>query len=532
MGGGDRLTAILDAIWPLAERIGVLRRWLNGIIINRLANSTRPRPLPNSLWGPAANPLPPLSASQADSAGFVSWGGLTDRGFTGRHLPPMSPADAERLPDLARIGPLFARRPGGMVPCPRSSALFCFFAQWFTDSFLRTDPTDLRRNTSNHEIDLCQIYGLCAADTRLLRAGRDGLMTMRETATGAYPPLLFDEAGEKVRPEFLGLSYIDAATGCYLHPALPNEFNTPERRWSLHAVGLERGNSTMVYSALNTLFLREHNRLAALIAAELDTDDDDMIFEHARNTNIAQLLRIIVSDYINHISGTRFRFNVEIGFAEKQPWYRANRMSAEFDILYRWHPLVPDAFVLGGTPLASADFRFNNRLLEREGAEAILLAASGQHAGRIMLHNTASFLVEADLAAMTKSRAWRLKPYNDYRVCFGLDRVASMEELTGDRDLADELAAIYPGGVDQVELLVGLFAERRGRKDVLGSLMTYMVGSDAFSQALTNPLLSANVYGPDLFTRPGMACLEQTNRLDDIARRNGMTADKVSFAIS
>ena len=34
-----------------------------------------------------------------------------------------------------------------------------FFAQWFTDSFLRTSLTDYRKNESNHEIDLCQIYG-------------------------------------------------------------------------------------------------------------------------------------------------------------------------------------------------------------------------------------------------------------------------------------------------------------------------------------------------------------------------------------
>lgn len=47
-----------------------------------------------------------------------------------------------------------------MTPNPRSSLLFCFFAQWFTDSFLRTHPTDTRRITSNHQIDLCRIYGL------------------------------------------------------------------------------------------------------------------------------------------------------------------------------------------------------------------------------------------------------------------------------------------------------------------------------------------------------------------------------------
>ena len=40
-----------------------------------------------------------------------------------------------------------------------------FFAQWFTDSFLRTSREDFRQNTSTQEIDLCQIYGLGADQT-------------------------------------------------------------------------------------------------------------------------------------------------------------------------------------------------------------------------------------------------------------------------------------------------------------------------------------------------------------------------------
>ena len=35
--------------------------------------------------------------------------------------------------------------------------LFMLFAQWFTDSFLRTERSDWRKNTSTQEIDFCQI---------------------------------------------------------------------------------------------------------------------------------------------------------------------------------------------------------------------------------------------------------------------------------------------------------------------------------------------------------------------------------------
>ena len=61
---------------------------------------------------------------------------LTDRTFTGRHLPPRPPRDAA-LPSEADVLALFRRRERG-DPSTDTSVMFMFFAQWFTDSFLRT----------------------------------------------------------------------------------------------------------------------------------------------------------------------------------------------------------------------------------------------------------------------------------------------------------------------------------------------------------------------------------------------------------
>ena len=529
---GDWKTNLLDLLWPIIRRVGPLRRWLNGLLIDAITTCTMARPLPHSLWGPKSNaPSPPVPPDlQEPSATYVSWPGLTDRNFTGRHLPSTSDEQMKGLPEWSQVEPLLARK-AAMTPCPRSSALFCFFAQWFTDSFLRTDPSDVRRNTSNHEIDLCQIYGLTAADTRLLRVGRDGLLKSRQTANGEFPEQLFESTGAAVRPDFSGLSYVDPASRLYRHKVIPPHLDLPDRRSRLHAAGLERGNSTIVYSALNTVFLREHNRLAKQIARHHKLTDDDEIFELARNTNIAQLIRIIILDYINHLSSTRFRFVPEIGFAERKSWYRTNRISAEFNILYRWHALVPDEFVLHGHALPEATFRFNNALLEDEGIAPVLAAAAAQRAGRIGLRNTPGFLIEADKATFNKSRSWRLQPYNAYRTCFGLPKVASFKELTGDGEIADKLETLY-GDVDRVDLMVGLLAEDRASHVVLGPLMMTMVAVDAFSQALTNPLLSRNIYGPAAFSESGLKCIGETNTLDDIVQRNvDMGEAKASFGV-
>jgi prostaglandin-endoperoxide synthase 2 len=188
-------------LWRFIAHVPILRTWVNRLFINSITSSTRGRPHPLSLWGPQ-----PTSGSP--SADYISWTGLVDRTYTGRHLPPAPDDYVASLPDPEGLRKLF-QRGERMTPCPKSSALFSFFAQWFTDSFLRTDPDDFRKNTSNHEIDLCQIYGLCAADTSLIRSGRGGELKMQRINGQEYPPYLFELDGVRVKDEFLDLSYID-----------------------------------------------------------------------------------------------------------------------------------------------------------------------------------------------------------------------------------------------------------------------------------------------------------------------------------
>jgi prostaglandin-endoperoxide synthase 2 len=61
-----------------------------------------------------------------------------------------------------------------------------------------------------------------------------------------------------------------------------------------------------------------------------------------------------------------------------------------------------------------------------------------------------------------------------------------------------------------------------------------MVAVDAFSQILTNPLLSQNVYGPDAFGEEGMKIIEETTSFHDLVMRNLMgenpPPNRVSFA--
>src|SRR5215217_1775516 len=113
------VTTHLPGLWSAVERHPAVHRVVNAALISRaiLKIPTRPNPL----------------STRAD---YTSWASLTDRTYDGRHLPPAAPSDS--LPDVDVIAGLF-NRGDEMVPCPKSTVLFPYFAEWFVDGFLRSE---------------------------------------------------------------------------------------------------------------------------------------------------------------------------------------------------------------------------------------------------------------------------------------------------------------------------------------------------------------------------------------------------------
>ena len=507
----------VGSLLRFALRISWIKRLLSDIIINRFAYSTRPRPRPLSLF-----------------ADYTSWRSLTDKTYTGRHLPPDE--GSLRHPPLADVVALWKREDGKEIPSFDTSMLFSFFAQWFTDSFLRTHLNDRNKNFSNHEIDFCQLYGMSSKQTDILRLEQGGKLKHQIIKGEMYLPFLFDP--EKTSKE--NWVFQDEAFE-HLHDRGKLEFifqKTPiERLRHVFATGLEHGNSNIGYILLNTIALREHNRICDELTAAYPAwaDDDERLFQVARNINTVLLLKIVVGDYVKHISSIDFPFTVVPGMAEKETWYRSNWITMEFNLLYRWHSMVPDQLVINGKGYAPDAFKVNSDLLLDYGVEAMLTSASKQLAGKIGLQNTPAFFFEpmplpdsatgeVDMRSIQErtvemGRNARLKGMNDYREAFGLDRLKSFEELTDDPDLRVKLEALYKD-IDNVEWHTGIFAEKHAPGAMLGELMTTMVAYDAFTHALTNPLLSENVYNENTFSQKGIEIIEGTETFADFVKRN------------
>ncbi len=498
-------------------------RLVNKVATNRLSASTHPRPNTFSLWSPIGTKSP----SQ-----YLTWHSVTDKRYFDLHMRPASEEYCKSLPSneivegspfpFGEVTDLFSR--GDNFKKGRSSVFFMFFAQWFTDGFFRSDFHDGRKTTTNHNIDLAQIYGKNEEVALMLRSGNKGKLTSQMINGEEFPDSL-GEIGDdglwQVKEKYRELPYIKDVDVRKKVIDVVKE----EKKINLYATGLERGNSILGNICFSTLFLREHNNICDELSLAYPTWDDDRLFHTARINNTVILMKLVIEDYVNHIAGLKV-LQMDPSFAEKEKWYRTPWIAAEFNLLYRWHSLIPNSLELNGGEEALVA---NYGLLRSQGLDAIFSAASKQQAGKICLQNAPGFMLPIERVMIEKGRSWCLPAYNEYRVQFGMEKLTKFSDFTADKGLQDKLKALYKT-VDNVELTVGLFAEESKSYPITGSLLTTMVAYDAVTQIYTNPLLAKINYTKKNFSPEGMARIKKTKSFQDLVNRNMSKDTKVSLA--
>ena len=478
-------------LWSVIQAVPPVRSFVNKTLTNSgiMKFPTRPEPF----------------TTMAD---YTSWSSCTDRTFSARHLP--SKPQRASLPDLDEFEALYKRDP--FIESPKSTVLFSEFAQWFTDGFLRMDRVglpdhvDLRKNESNHDIDLTNLYGLTPAVTEQLRAHEDGLLKSQLLNGEEYPPYLYD--GTKQKEEFSEVTVLG------------------EHRWpsktthkQFFAMGGDTTNMQVGFVMHNVLFLREHNRIARRLKAEYSTWNDERLFQTARNIMIVLLIKIVIEDYINHITPYYFQLRLEPQSFPNEPWYRQNWMATEFQLLYRWHSLVPDTYSIGGKEVPIAKTLFTTTPVVENGLGRMFEDASLQPAGQVGLTNTPPELWQVERLSIQQGRVVELASYNDYRELAGFPRVTEFKQITGRPKVREELRRLY-GHVDNIEFFTGIFAEDARKNSVLPGMIGRMVGLDAFSQVYTNPLLSARIFNEKTFSPLGMEIIKETKTLSQVVNRN------------
>jgi prostaglandin-endoperoxide synthase 2 len=484
-------------LWRLVQRIRPLERVVNRLLINV-----------------AIQRLPPRPYRLSTKRDFTTQDTLTDKTYNCRQLEPTESHVVRTTPDLGEVVSLFERET--FIPCEKSTVLFAYVAQWFTDGFLRSDRSaqgdkrDIRRNESTHEVDLAQLYGLNEGVTKMLRDAEQPMLLAHQGKPGEeLPPSMYDANGERVA-QFAGLRMIGTT-----------EKYKDVDKTQLLAMGSDASNTQIGYAMLNTLFLREHNRIAREIAEENPAWSDDRIFAAARSVLTVLLIKVVIEEYINHIHPFHFEFRLDPRGFDKRPWMRPNWVAVEFNLLYRWHSLIPDRLEIGSQTLGLRETTFRTKdLLSRHGLDGLVDSASRQRAGRIGLRNTPAFLVaRAERPSVEAGRTVRLRGYNEYREACKFRRAKTFEDISSDPQTVDALRQVY-GDVDEVEFYTGLFAEDVAPNAIVPPLMGRLVGLHAFSQLMTNPLFGPELYNAKTFSQRGMEIIDERPTLAQIVQRN------------
>jgi prostaglandin-endoperoxide synthase 2 len=508
-------------LWQLLQSNEYLRRKVNKTLINSLIYKIPTRPNPYSMM--TLDPYIPNSQIPKKTDTYTSWESLNDRTYTGRHLPPDPQFNAERnLPKVEDLAVLFRKRDGKTIYSPKSTMLFPYWVQWFTDSFLRLDHQNKLKNTSNHEIDLSNVYGLTRKQSHLLRTFQGGKFKTQKLqrldgVEEEYPLFYYaDPVQGTVDPQFVGL----------YEPLNDEKRQPPDRKKYMFAMGVERANVQIGYVMLNTLCIREHNRLCDVLASNYPDWDDERLFQTSRNILMAIILKIIMEEYINHITPYHFKLFADPEAFTKESWHRPNWMAIEFDFVYRWHSAIPETFNCNGKPTHVAETLWNNKILVDQGLGALMEETCSQPGTKIGLFNTPDILVElTELPTIRLGRQLQLASYNDYREMCGFPRVTRFEQISSDEFTQQKLKEFY-GHVDKIEFFVGLYAEDVRQNSTIPPLVARLIGIDAFSQALTNPLLSPNIFNQETFSPVGWEIIQNTNTVSDLVNRNVPPSDK------
>ena len=204
------------------------------------------------------------------------------------------------------------------IPVPADDAVFSDGDLFIQRSDFEPNPVTVRDfvNINTGWLDLSQVYGDTAKRSAMLRTFKDGLMN---TTIGA--------------------------DGSELLPLVDNTF----------ICGDKRCEENVILTSLQTLFLREHNRLARVYLAAQPGSSDEDVFQSARARNIVQYQSIVWDFYLPYLFGRR-TFERMTGPFKFDPYIDPTTTLLFSTAAYRYgHSGIPNTLIYMADPLDEDD---------------------------------------------------------------------------------------------------------------------------------------------------------------------------------
>ncbi len=251
-----------------------------------------------------------------------------------------------------------------------------------------------------------------------------------------------------------------------------------------------RANENVALTSMQTLWVREHNRIAGELAAENPDLTDEELYQQARQIVIGELQAITFNEYLPALFGNGVVSQYR-GYDSTVDPSIANEFSTA---AYRYgHTMLSSELlrldetgnVADEGNLALLNAFFNPSELEQNGIDTLLRGATVNQAQEIdnqLVNDVRNFLFGPpgsggfDLASLNiqRGRDHGLADYNSTRVALGLDPVQSFSDISSDPDVASKLETLY-GSVDNIDLWVAGLAEDHVPGSSMGETFTAIV---------------------------------------------------------
>jgi len=289
-----------------------------------------------------------------------------------------------------------------------------------------------------------------------------------------------------------------------------------------------RANENVELIAMQTLFVREHNRLADRIAAQNPGLSDEEIYQQARRIVIGEIQAITYNEFLPALLGrnalapyTGYKPDVNPGIATEfsTAAFRVGHTMLGNDVEF----LDNNGNEIRPAVSLSEAF-FNPDLVRETGIDPILKYLASDVAEEVDTHvvdSVRNFLFGPpgagglDLASLNiqRGRDHGLADYNTTREAYGLPRITDFSQITANVEVQQRLRDLY-GSVDNIDLWVGGLAEDHVAGSSVGPTFQRII-ADQFQRLRDGD----RFWYQREFSGPELDRIEHTS-LADVIRRN------------
>lgn len=213
-------------------------------------------------------------------------------------------------------------------------------------------------------------------------------------------------------------------------------------------------------------------------------------------------------------------------------------LTEEFNAVYRMHPMLPDYVPLQDRrePLENLVGLQGQKTLETNDPLDFWQSMLKYPCGALTLFNYPRALEKlsptnnkgepeedkVDLAVLElyRDRERGILKYNDFRRALNMNPMKNFEQLTGDdAEMVKELKEVYTDGVESLDLLVGMLAEKK--------IPGFAISETAFhifilmaSRRLEADRFFTQDFNPKVYTKEGFEWVKKTESLKDVLKRH------------